>query len=308
MNTPVILSAVLMLAACAAPQAAVTEPAPTPPLASEAAMAAAEAAPLPGDVAHWAAPFAPFTVIGNTHFVGTRGIGAYLITTARGHILIDGGPAQAAPVIAANVAALGFAMRDVRILLNTHAHFDHSGGLARLQRLSGAEVIASAADRAALESGRFPYGPAGAIASPPVRVDRVIGDGEAVTLGGATLTAHLTPGHTPGCTSWSWPARGGDGVERTVFLHCSATVAGQTLVPESYPGMVADFRRTFERVRAIQADVFLANHPEFIGMEALRARQSAGEANAFVDAAALGRFNERLAGAFEIELARQQAR
>ena len=149
---------------------------------------------------------------------------------------------------------------------------------------------------------------AGAVVSPPVRVDRVIGDGETVALGGATLTAHMTPGHTPGCTSWSWRARGGDGVERTIFLHCSATVAGQTLVPESYPGMVADFRRTFERVRTIQADVFLANHPEFMAMEALRARQSAGEANAFVDPAALGRFNERLAQAFEVELARQMGR
>lgn len=292
------------LFACAQP------PAPEPqarPLSSEAEMAAAEAEPLDGDWAVWNRAVEPFTLIGNIHYVGAEGVSSYLITTSEGHILLDGGFAQTAPQIARNVEALGFDMRDVKILLNSHAHFDHAAGLARLQSLSGARVVASAADRQALESGRFPYGPSADVSWPPVRVDRVIADGETVSLGAVTLTAHLTAGHTPGCTSWSMDVTGADGARHRAFFHCSATVAGQALVPESYPGMVDDFRRTFARVRAIDADVLLTNHPGFMDLEARRARQLVGDANAFVDPAALPAFNAALERAFEAELARQQA-
>jgi len=296
----------LCLASCA------PTPSPSPPtavqtpLADEATLAAAEQAPLLEDWAAWNAPFAPFTVIGNIHYVGVDGIGAYLITTDEGHILLDGGFAQSAPLIAANVAALGFEITDVKMLLNSHAHVDHAGGLARLQRLSGAQVIASAGDRAALEAGRFPYGPSADMAFPPVRVDRVIADGEAVELGGVALTAHLTPGHTPGCTSWSMEVRGADGAPHRAFFHCSATVAGQSLAPEAYPEIVRDFRETFARVGAVDADVLLTNHPSFMRLAERRAQQIAGDGDAFVDPAALGAFNNALAAAFEAEFARQQ--
>jgi metallo-beta-lactamase class B len=246
-------------------------------------------------------------VIGNIHYVGVEGVSAYLITTPEGHFLLDGAFAQSAPLIIDNIERLGFEIGDVRYLLNTHAHYDHAAGLARLQRTSGAVMVASAADRVPLEAGRFPYGPSAGAAFPPVRVDRVIADGETLTLGGVTLTAHLTPGHTPGCTSWTMPVTGADGAAHRVFFHCSATVAGQSLAPPAYPNIVADFESTFARIRGVDADVLLTNHPGLMDIEGRRARQLAGEANAFVDANALGALNDRLEAAFREELARQRA-
>lgn len=280
-----------------------------PPLASDAEIAAAENAPLNGYAINgrWNEPYEPFTVIGNIHYVGTAGVSSFLITTPNGHFLLDGILPQSVPQIAANIRALGYDVRDVRYLLNSHAHFDHAGGLAGLQRLSGAVMVASAADKPVLEAGDIGYGPSSGMRFPPVRVDRVIADGEDLTLGGVTLTAHLTPGHTQGCTSWSMSVTGADGARHTAFFHCSATVAGQSLVPESYPGMVEAFRSTFARVRAKRADVFLGNHENFFDLDARRARQRAGDVNAFVDANALSAFNESLAAAFEAEFARQQA-
>lgn len=280
-----------------------------PPLASDAEIAAAENAPLNGYAINgrWNEPYEPFTVIGNIHYVGTAGVSSFLITTPNGHFLLDGILPQSVPQIAANIRALGYDVRDVRYLLNSHAHFDHAGGLAGLQRLSGAVMVASAADKPVLEAGDIGYGPSSGMRFPPVRVDRVIADGEDLTLGGVTLTAYLTPGHTQGCTSWSMSVTGADGARHTAFFHCSATVAGQSLVPESYPGMVEAFRSTFARVRAKRADVFLGNHENFFDLDARRARQRAGDVNAFVDVNALSAFNESLAAAFEAEFARQQA-
>ncbi len=305
-----VLALALTLAACAAP--------PNPPPATEAAATPApspymtatpglDASPsLRASVEAWARPGEPFRVLGDIYFVG-GGVASYLITTPQGHFLIDGGPAELAPSIVRNVEALGFHIRDVKILLNSHAHFDHSGGLAALQAASGAHFYASEADRPFLESGHIPFGPASAVDAAPIHVDHVLHDGEAITLGGVTLTAYLTPGHTPGCTSFAMTAQDSHGAPRAVFFHCSASVGGQSLVPESYPGMVADYRATFARVGAMHADVLLTNHPEFIDMAALRARQANGERDAFVDPTALQRFNARMQAAFEAELARQQA-
>ncbi len=280
----------------------------TPPrLASDAEIAAAEAAPLSEYAINgrWNEPFEPFNVIGNIYYVGTAGVSSFLITTPQGHFLLDGILPQSAPQIISNIAALGFDVRDVRYLLNSHAHIDHAGGLAGLQRASGATLVASAADKPVLEAGDIGYGPSAGMAFPPVRVDRVIGDGESLSLGGVTLTAHLTPGHTAGCTSWSMPAVGADGARHTAFFHCSATVAGQALVPESYPGMVEAFRATFAVVRRIEADVFLANHDNFFALQEKHARRRAGDANAFVVPGELRSFNARMEAAFEEELARQ---
>ena len=141
---------------------------------------------------------------------------------------------------------------------------------------------------------------------PPVRVDQIIGDGETLTLGGVTLTAHLTPGHTPGCTSWTLPVTGADGAAHTAFLHCSSTVAGQKLVPESYPGMIDSYRATFEKVRTLEADILLANHDMFFGLAEKRARLAGGDANAFVDAGELQAFNIAMEEAFETQLAMEE--
>ena len=275
-----------------------------PPLAGDAVIDAAEQAPLnPFAVSgRWNTPFPPFKVIGNIHYVGTAGVSAYLITSPKGHVLIDGILPQSVPQIISNVKALGFDIRDVKYLLNSHAHIDHAGGLAGLQRASGAIMIASAADKPFLESGDIGHGPSGGMKFPPVRVDRVIGDKEKVRLGDISLTAHLTPGHSPGCTSWSMAASGADRVRRQVFFHCSGTVAGQSLIPEAYPGIVANFRKTFAKVRTFKADVFLANHDNFFDLAEKRARQIAGDANAFVNPDELQRFNTLMEQRFEAEL------
>lgn len=298
------IAALALLTACAAPR---SDAPSVQPLATEQALLDAEQAPLAGDTLAWNQPFEPFNVIGNIHYVGMQGVSAFLITTSDGHILLDGGFAQSAPQIIANVERLGFDIDDVRYLLNSHAHFDHAAGLARLQRESGAQLVASAADKAALEAGRFPYGPSESISFPPVRVDRVIADGDTLTLDGVTLTAHITAGHTPGCTSWSMDVTGADGAPHRAFFHCSATVAGQSLIPPAYPDIVEDFRSTFTRVREIEADVLLTNHPGFMDLEERRERQRNGDANAFVDANALGDLNDALERAFSAELARQGA-
>ena len=275
-----------------------------PPLAGDAVIDAAEQAPLnPFAVSgRWNTPFPPFKVIGNIQYVGTAGVSAYLITSPKGHILIDGILPQSVPQIISNVKALGFDIRDVKYLLNSHAHIDHAGGLAGLQRASGAIMIASAADKPFLESGDIGHGPSGGMKFPPVRVDRVIGDKEKVRLGDISLTAHLTPGHSPGCTSWSMATSGADRVRRQVFFHCSGTVAGQSLIPEAYPGIVANFRKTFAKVRTFKADVFLANHDNFFDLAEKRARQIAGDANAFVNPDELQRFNTLMEQRFEAEL------
>ena len=302
MKTGIALFSCILLFGCATS-------AVRPPLATDAVIEAAQGAPLiPYAVSGgWNEPFAPFNVIGNIYYVGTEEIGAFLITSPSGHILLDGVLAQTVPQIIANIQALGFDVGDVKYLLNSHAHIDHAAGLAGLQRASGAEMIASAADREILEAGAISYGPTAGVQFPPIRVDRIVADGDQVALGGVVMTAHLTPGHTPGCTSWSMPVTGADGAPHTAFFHCSATVAGQSLSPEAYPGIVADFRSTFARVRGLQADVFLGNHAGFFDLEAKRERQIAGDANAFVDPPALQAFNSELEEAFEAALTRQQA-
>ncbi len=293
----------LLLTGCAsAPMAA-------PRLASDAQIAAAEAEPV-GEFAtemRWNDRMAPFTILDNVHYVGTAGIGVFLVTTPEGHVLIDGALAQSVPQILDNIRTLGFEPKDVKYILNTHGHFDHAAGLAGLQRASGAKVIGSAADKPYLEAGRVDHGPTKDALFPPVRVDRTVGDGDTVTLGGTTLTAHLTPGHSPGCTSWGLTAKDFTGTPRKVFLHCSASLGGQSLVPPAYPGMADNYRASFAKVRAMQADVFLANHDMFFGLHEKRARQLAGEKDAFVDPSELQRFNSAMEQGFLKALAEQQA-
>lgn len=258
---------------------------------------------------NWVEPIEPFKVYDNIYFVGTRGLSSFLIATPDGHFLIDGGLPENAALIAANIAKLGYSMRDVRILLNSHAHFDHSGGLAALKEMSGAALVASDGDRSALEGG-FYLGSQDDhdLDAPPIKVDRTIGDGEALSLGGVTLTAHLTPGHTRGCTSWTMNAAN----KETLFF-CSATVAANRLVgsssgPPQYDGIAEDYRATFAKTKGWRPDIFLANHPFFFNMEEKRARQLAGEDEAFVDREGFPMMMKRLESAFEKALAEQSAK
>lgn len=253
----------------------------------------------------WIETVEPFRVYGDVYFVGSRGLSSFLITTPEGHFLLDGGLPENAAMIADNIGTLGFDLRDVKILLNSHAHFDHSGGLAALKRMTGAKMVASEADRAALEGGFYPGSEDDkSLGAPPVDVDQIIGDGETLTLGGVALTAHLTPGHTKGCTSWTM--RSGD---KEILFFCSATVAANRLVsPPQYPGIVEDYRSTFAKTASWAPDIFLSNHPGVFDMDKRRAGRKAGDADAFVDRAAFQAHRAKVEAAFEAALAEQIAR
>lgn len=255
----------------------------------------------------WIKPTAPVKIGDNLYYVGSEGLAAYLIVTPKGLILIDGTMEQNVPAIEANIRALGFKLSDVDILLNTHAHFDHAAGLARLKTDTGAGLLASAGDKPLLERGVYPGSEEVAwLRFPPVKVDHVLKDRDTVTLGGVILTAHITPGHTPGCTTWTFPVKI-DGVVRKVIILCSTSVAANRLAPRpQYPGIVADYQRTFTRLAAMKADVFLAPHPEQFGFAAKLAARAPGKPSPFVDPTELGRRVAASRAEFETELARQQ--
>ncbi|WP_262693582.1 subclass B3 metallo-beta-lactamase [Kordiimonas aquimaris] len=255
----------------------------------------------------WVENTEPFRIIGNIYFVGTKGLSSFLISSSEGHILIDGGLPQNAPIIAGNITALGFNIKDVKILLNSHAHFDHSGGLRDLKEMSGAKLLASTGDRSALEGGFYlGYEDNINYSAPPVEVDEIINDGDLVTLGDIALKTSLTPGHTRGCTSWTTNIVEAE-VSYEVLFFCGATVAGNTLVPEQYAGIVDDYRRTFEKTAAWQPDVMLVNHPFFFDMDAKREKQKSGDPLAFVDPEDFPKFMENLSQAFEQSLAQATA-
>lgn len=279
---------------------------PVGPAAADPASAPA-AGPATSTRVHWNEPTQPFRVIGNVYYVGTAELSSWLIADPSGLVLIDGALPESVPQIERNIEALGFRVRDVRILLNSHAHFDHSGGLAALKRATGASLYASSGDRSALESGSYLGSEDDhSFDAPPVHVDRVIGDGELVRLGRIRLTAHVTPGHTRGCTTWSLPVVE-RGTKREVLFYCSTSVAANRLVTRpQYPGVVADYRATFDRLAAMKADVFLSNHESFFDRDAKRARQVAGDADAFVDPGELARFVQASRAAFERDLAAQE--
>ena len=229
--------------------------------------ASASEAPLCKVDAGWNDPAPPQHVFGNTWYVGTCGVSALLITSDRGHILIDGATEQAAPLIEANIRALGFKIGDVKFILATHAHLDHAGGFARLQRDSGAVMVARGADAAAIERGRGDRSDPQYLSVdpfPPVSHVRRVADGEVVTIEPLSLTAHATPGHTPGSTSWTW-----DSCEGARCLHM-AYVDSVTAISDdvyrysddaAHPGVAAAFRHTLATVAALPCDVLLTPHP-----------------------------------------------
>jgi metallo-beta-lactamase class B len=256
----------------------------------------------------WTKATTPFQVIGNIYYVGTEGLSAWLITSAKGHILIDGGMPQNAALVEANIKALGFKLSDVDLILNSHAHFDHAGALAQLKKDTGAVVIASADDKWALENGRYPGSEdVAAMNFPPVKVDQTIADGATAGVGGNTLTANITPGHTKGCTSWTMTVKDGSKNYKVMFF-CSGTVAANRLAPNpQYPGIVADYQKTFVRLTKMKADVFLAPHPDQMNMAAKRAAMGPGKPNPFIDPSELGTVTARLDADFKAQLAKQQA-
>jgi metallo-beta-lactamase class B len=251
----------------------------------------------------WNEPVEPFRIFGNIYYVGAAEVTSFLITTPRGHILLDGGLEETAPLILRNIGKLGFKTSDVRLLINSHGHLDHAGGLAELKRVTGATLYASAEDIALLGRGgtddpqfgdTYPF--------PPVIADRIVRDRQKITLGGTEVTAHVTPGHTRGCTTWSMKAGGRD----VVFL-CSPTIPGEYRLVGNplYPDAVADYRRHFSVLKTLPCEVFLGAHASFFKMAEKRARQIAGDELAFVDRQGCQSFIERAEQRFARVVAEQ---
>jgi len=258
--------------------------------------------------ASWHEPTEPFHIVGNIYYVGSKGIAAYLLVSPRGDILLDGTEAENGAMIERNIAKLGFDIRDVKLLLNNHAHFDHAGALAQLKADSGAAFLANPRDKAILESGHITLPNSNDLLDfPPVKVDRTLRDGETVRVGSIAMTAIFTPGHTPGCTSWSMIARDHGRNLRVVFP-CSLTAGGNKLVGNKpYPDIVSDFRRSFRRLAAMKADVVLTGHPELADVQGRAARHRDDGPDAFVDPGLLQRLVANAQHDFEQELAKEEA-
>jgi len=229
-------------------------------------------------------PVPPFRIAGNLYYVGAKEVCSFLITTPQGHIILDGGFAETAPQIERNLAQLGFKIEDVRILLNSHAHLDHAGGLAELKQKSGAKFIASAGDAELLRSGGhgdFRFGDT--LLFPPVQPDQIIHDGESIQLGEQVMTAHSTSGHTKGNTTWTTKIRDGEKNYNVVFVGSQSSLDYKFVGQESYSGIRADFEKSFSRLKSLPCNVFLGSHGSFFHFLEKRERLLSGESNAFVD-------------------------
>ena len=255
----------------------------------------------------WNQPVKPHRVIGNVYYVGATEVSAFLITTPRGHILLDSGFYETVPQIQKNVAQLGFRFADIKILINSHAHYDHAGGLALLKQMTGATFMASRGDAELLARGgkndfgfgdRFPY--------QAVTADKLLDDGDKVELGGTVLTANLTPGHTRGCTTWTMKVKEGSKEYDVVFVG-SSSVPGYKLVNnEKYPTIIEDYERTFRVLKGLRCDVFLAAHGSFYSMlQKLSLLEQGAKTNPFVDPAGYRAYIDRSEKAFRDQITRE---
>ena len=240
------------------------------------------------DTSRWNDYEAPFRLAGPVHFVGTAHLAAFLIHTPQGHILIDGGMPSTAPVIEKSIRELGFKPEDIRILLTTQAHFDHVGSHAHFKKLSGARAEAMKGDANLLRDGGksdYLFGNAADYHFPRVPVDRVLADGDIVTLGGVRITAHHTPGHTPGSTTYDMLVNEGGTIYRVVFAASTTVNPGTRLVKnESYPGILNDYRKTFTVLESLKPDIWVSGHSGFFDLQAKRKKMSkANPAQAWVD-------------------------
>ena len=238
----------------------------------------------------WTQPVAPFNIHGNAYYVGTAGLSAVLVTSPQGHVLLDGALPQSAPLIQKNIETLGFKMKDVKLILNSHAHFDHAGGIAALQKASGATVAHSPHGAQVLRDGTPgtddpQYDPNDRFYIPKVAQVKEVTDGETLSVGALRFTAHTTPGHTPGGITWTWQSCEG--------TKCLDMVYADSLTPVStdgfyysgganYPDRSASFRSTIARVAGLKCDIVIAAHPsatDAFGKAAARTAQS----NPFID-------------------------
>jgi metallo-beta-lactamase class B len=266
--------------------------------------------PTGGTNADWTRPFPPFRIIGNIYWVGTYDLSTYLIVTPQGNILINTGVGDTANVIKANVEQLGFKLADTKILTATHGHYDHVAGMAALKRMTGATLAISERDAELLESGGkkdFRFGNTASAQFEPAKVDRLLKDGEHVTLGGTDLTVHHHPGHTKGAVSFTLTVQEGGKPYRVVIANMASINPGVTVsgMP-GYPGITDDYARTFREQKAMTIDVFLSSHASQFSMHDKYKPGDPFNADRFVDPKGFRAAVERLEKAYVDQLARER--
>ena len=258
----------------------------------------------------WTDPFPPHRVIGNVYFVGTLSLASYLITTPQGLILINSNLESTAPMIRAGVEKLGFKFSDVKILLISHAHWDHCAGSARIKELTGAKYMVMEQDVPEIEAGgkgNFQYGNDRRALYKPTKVDRLLHDGDEVKLGGTVLTAHLTPGHTKGCTTWTMKATDRGKTYDVVIVGSPNVNGGYKLVNNAlYPGIAEDYEKTFRVLKSLHCDVFLGAHGDYYEMDKKFSRMKPDGPNLFIDPDGYQAYIAEREQAFRTELKRQR--
>ena len=262
------------------------------------------------DTSKWTEPFPPHRIAGNLYYVGSRDLASYLITTPGGHVLINSSLEESVPLIRASVEKLGFKFTDIRILLISHAHSDHCAGSAEIVKLTGAKYWVMAQDADAVENGgakKSRVGKGDYTQYPPAKVNRRLKDGEEVKLGDAVLVARLTPGHTPGCTTWTMQVKDNGKALNAVIIGSPNVNPGYVLVGnKNYPGIATDYEKTFQVLKALPVDLFLGAHGGYYGMEAKYARIGKSAENPFVDPEGYLRYVSDREGAFLAEWEKQK--
>jgi metallo-beta-lactamase class B len=251
----------------------------------------------------WTTPEPPFRIVGSIHYVGTKDLAAYLITTPAGHILLDGAVPGLGGEIEKSIRTLGFKPEDIKILLTTQAHFDHAGTLAHFAALSHGSVRVMQGDEQLVADGGksdYLFGARTDLYFAPVKVDTVLKDGDVITLGGVSLTALRTPGHTPGCATYTMTVTEGGKAYKVVFPGSTSVNPGTRLVKNpSYPSIADDFRRTFDRLVSLTPDIYLAAHASAFDLAGKRARMKTEGVQAFVDPEGYRRLHAQKREAFE---------
>ena len=257
--------------------------------------------------AAWMEPFPPHKIAGNLYYVGSKDLASYLIATPEGHVLINSSFEESVPLIRTSIEKLGFKFTDVKILLISHAHSDHCAGSAEIIKQTKAQYFVMDQDADAVENGGAKKSrlKADYTQFTPAKVDRRLKDGDEVKLGGSTLVANLTPGHTRGCTTWTMKV---DGLH-AVIIGSPNVNPGYILVGnKDYPGIATDYERTFRFLKAQPVDLFLGAHGGYYDMNAKHARLGTSSANPFIDPEGYHRYVADREKAFLTELAKQQAK
>ena len=259
----------------------------------------------------WTEPFPAFRIAGNLYYVGTKELASYLVATPAGHILINSTLEENVPLIRRSVESLGFRFTDIKILLISHAHWDHDAGSALVKELTGAKYMVMDADVEAVESGGktdFQYHNDPQTLYKPTKVDRVLHDGDEVKLGGSVLVAHLTAGHTKGCTTWSMKLKEGPKTYNAVIVGSPNVNPGYKLVGNDlYPEIAADYAKGFRSLKSLSCDLFLGAHGGYFDLATKYERFKRGTTTAFVDPSGYKEFVAEREQAFQRELQKQQA-